>query len=109
MGQRVLLLPGDGIGPEVVTQAERVLLAVAQLFDLSLSLDTANLGGVAIEAEGSAFPQSTREKALAADAILLGAVGGPQWDGLPASERPDRKSTRLNSSHSSVSRMPSSA
>ena len=90
MEQRILLLPGDGIGPEVVTQAERVLLAVAQLFDLSLTLDTANLGGVAIEAEGVAFPQSTREKALAADAILLGAVGGPQWDGLPASERPER-------------------
>jgi len=90
MEQRILLLPGDGIGPEVVTQAERVLLAVAQLFDLSLTLDTANLGGVAIEAEGAAFPQSTREKALAADAILLGAVGGPQWDGLPASERPER-------------------
>jgi len=53
-------------------------------------LDTANLGGVAIEAEGVAFPQTTREKALAADAILLGAVGGPRWDGLPASERPER-------------------
>lgn len=90
MTQNILLLPGDGIGPEVVAQAERVLAEVAGSFSLSLELDTANLGGVAIDREGAAFPASTREKAMAADAILLGAVGGPKWDTLPAAERPER-------------------
>ena len=90
MAQKILLLPGDGIGPEVVAQAKRVLVEVAASFSLSLELDTANLGGVAIDQEGAAFPASTREKAMAADAILLGAVGGPKWDTLPAAERPER-------------------
>jgi len=90
MAQKILLLPGDGIGPEVVAQAERVLVEVAASFGLSLELDAANLGGVAIDSEGAAFPASTREKAMAADAILLGAVGGPKWDTLPAAERPER-------------------
>lgn len=87
---KVLLLPGDGIGPEVVAQAERVLRTVAERHELTLELDEANLGGIAIDREGAAYPESTRAKAHAADAILLGAVGGPKWDSLPAPERPER-------------------
>ena len=87
---KVLLLPGDGIGPEVVTQAERVLRCVAERHGLAIELDSANLGGSAIDLEGAAYPETTREKARAADAILLGAVGGPKWDTLPAAERPER-------------------
>jgi len=90
MSHQVLLLPGDGIGPEVVAQARRVLDVVAAQFELVLAVDEANLGGVAIDREGAAYPESTRTKARAADAILLGAVGGPKWDGLPAGDRPER-------------------
>jgi 3-isopropylmalate dehydrogenase len=90
MSHSILLLPGDGIGPEVVAQARRVLERVADLYQLIIELDEANLGGVAIEREGRAYPQSTQIKARSAAALLLGAVGGPQWDGLPAEDRPER-------------------
>ena len=90
MSHSILLLPGDGIGPEVVAQARRVLERVADLYKLIIELDEANLGGVAIEREGRAYPQSTQIKARSAAALLLGAVGGPQWDGLPAEGRPER-------------------
>ncbi|MDG1065887.1 MAG: 3-isopropylmalate dehydrogenase [Luminiphilus sp.] len=90
MSHSILLLPGDGIGPEVVAQARRVLERVADLYKLTIDLDEANLGGVAIDREGQAYPESTQIKARSAAALLLGAVGGPQWDGLPAQERPER-------------------
>ena len=90
MGHSVLLLPGDGIGPEVVAQARRVLECVAALHGLAIELEEANLGGVGIDREGAAYPDRTRAKARAADALLLGAVGGPKWDALPAGERPER-------------------
>lgn len=90
MTQRVLLLPGDGIGPEVVAQAERVLRHCADRFDLSLTLTEGDLGGVAIDRQGAAYPATTQAMAREADAILLGAVGGPKWDSLPAPERPER-------------------
>ena len=90
MSHTVLLLPGDGIGPEVVAQARRVLELVAERYDLAVDLDEANLGGIAVDREGVAYPDSTRTKARAADALLLGAVGGPRWDSLPAGERPER-------------------
>lgn len=86
----ILILPGDGIGPEIVTQAERVLNAVAEREGLSLTLDHALVGGAAIEATGKPLPEETLAKARAADAILLGAVGGPQWDGLDMAVRPEK-------------------
>ena len=90
MSHRILLLPGDGIGPEVVEQARRVLVATAGVFDLGLIFDSADLGGVGIERHGDPYPKATRLLARQADAILLGAVGGPKWDTLPATERPER-------------------
>lgn len=87
---RVLLLPGDGIGPEVVSEARRVLEAAAAMYDFAIDFSTANLGGIAIDSCGDPYPESTRVLARAADAILLGAVGGPAWDTLPAAERPER-------------------
>lgn len=90
MSRRILLLPGDGIGPEVVEQAQRVLMASAAVFELDLVFDSADLGGVAIDKQGDPYPESTRSLARQADAILLGAVGGPKWDSLPAGERPER-------------------
>mgnify|MGYP000090529886 CR=1 FL=1 len=83
MSHSILLLPGDGIGPEVVAQARRVLERVADLYNLAIELDEANLVGVAIDREGSAYPETTQAKARSAAALLLGDVGGPQWDGLP--------------------------
>ena len=90
MSHRILLLPGDGIGPEVVEQARRVLVATAGVFDLDLIFDSADLGGVAIDRHGEPYPEATRLLARQADAILLGAVGGPKWDTLPAAQRPER-------------------
>lgn len=90
MSHNIVLLPGDGIGPEVVAQAERVLQHVAQRYGMSLQITEADLGGVAIDRQGAAYPASTQSLAREADAILLGAVGGPKWDTLPAAERPER-------------------
>ena len=90
MSHRILLLPGDGIGPEVVEQARRVLVATAEVFDLELIFDWADLGGVAIDRHGDPYPEATRLLARQADAIILGAVGGPKWDRLPAAKRPER-------------------
>ena len=85
-----MLLPGDGIGPEVVWQARRVLEAVGARHQLDLRFTEADIGGIAIERSGQAYPAATRGLANEADAMLLGAVGGPQWDDLPAQDRPER-------------------
>lgn len=90
MSRHVLILPGDGIGPEIVTQAERVLNSVNQSFQLGLVTDHALVGGSAIDAHGEPLPEGTLTKAKAADAILLGAVGGPQWDSLEMALRPEK-------------------
>lgn len=90
MTQQILVLPGDGIGPEIIAQAERVLAAVCDRFNLDLSWQTALVGGAAIEAQKQPLPASTLALARAADAILLGAVGGPQWDTLPMAQRPEK-------------------
>ncbi|TBW54743.1 3-isopropylmalate dehydrogenase [Marinobacter halodurans] len=90
MSQSVLLLPGDGIGPEIVAEAERVLHRVNEKFDLDLHFDSADVGGAAIDATGVPLPDSTLEKAQKSDAILLGAVGGPKWEGLEIAIRPEK-------------------
>ena len=90
MNGTILLLPGDGIGPEVVREAHRVLNWADAKYELNLYFAEANLGGVAIDRDGAAYPEATRELASEADGILLGAVGGPKWDGLPAADRPER-------------------
>ena len=86
----VLVLPGDGIGPEVVTQAVRVLHAAADAAAIDLTLTEAAIGGGAIDATGSPLPEATLAAARRADAVLLGAVGGPKWDALPMTQRPER-------------------
>jgi len=80
--KRVLVLSGDGIGPEVTAQGVKVLRALAGEAGLALELDEGLLGGVAIDATGDPLPPETLEKALAADAVLFGANGGPKWDTL---------------------------
>ncbi len=88
MTQSVLLLPGDGIGPEVTAVARACMEAAAEAEGVQLQFDEAAFGGVAIDAAGTPLPDATLEKANAADAIFLGAVGGPKWDAAP--ERPEK-------------------
>ena len=90
MSFRITVLPGDGVGPEVTEQALIVLRAVAARFDHAFEFTTALLGGVAIEATGTALPPETLTACGAADAVLLGAVGGPQWDDPAALVRPEQ-------------------
>ncbi len=90
MSARVLSLPGDGIGPEVVASARRVLDAAASRVGLALSWEEGLIGGAAIDAEGTALSDATLARARAADAILLGAVGGPRWDDPSAKVRPEQ-------------------
>lgn len=90
MTRHILVLPGDGIGPEIIAQAERVLAAVRDRFALDLNWQHALVGGAAIEAEGVPLPDATLDLARQADAILLGAVGGWQWDNLPMAQRPEK-------------------
>ncbi len=88
--QKILVLPGDGIGPDVVKVAVAVLERVAVQHGLDLSLDEALIGGRAIDETGLPLPEETMEKAKNSRAVLLGAVGGPSWDDLPTLERPER-------------------
>jgi 3-isopropylmalate dehydrogenase len=90
MSRTVLLLPGDGIGPEIVAEAEKVLSKVNDQFGLSLNFESALVGGAAIDETDNPLPEETLEKARKADAILLGAVGGPKWDSLPMAQRPEK-------------------
>ena len=83
---KICVLPGDGIGPEITAEAVRVLNAL----DLKFEMEQALLGGSAVDATGEPYPEATRKLAREADAVLLGAVGGPQWDTLPREKRPER-------------------
>ncbi|NLJ31284.1 MAG: 3-isopropylmalate dehydrogenase [Clostridiales bacterium] len=85
----IVLLKGDGIGPEIVTQAVKVLRRASEKFGFGLSFEEALLGGAAIDATGVPLPQETVDRCRAADSTLLGAVGGPKWDSLPGKVRPE--------------------
>ncbi|KAK7695374.1 3-isopropylmalate dehydrogenase [Cerrena zonata] len=86
---RVVVLPGDGIGPEVVSQARKVLEVVAaSIADVDLQLETHDFGGCAIDKYGQPLPESTLKACQEADAILMGAIGGPKW-GVNSSVRPE--------------------
>jgi len=86
MTKKICVLPGDGIGPEIMAEAIRVLKAL----DLGFEMEEAHLGGCAVDATGNPYPEATQKLAQAADAVLLGAVGGPKWDTLPREQRPER-------------------
>ena len=90
MSKKVLILPGDNIGPEIVAEAVKVLKRVDEKFSLGIELDYAHLGGAGLDAAGSPCPPETLDKARQADAILLGAVGGPQWDNVERHLRPEK-------------------
>jgi 3-isopropylmalate dehydrogenase len=95
MQLRVTSLPGDGIGPEVVSQAICVLEEVASGFDHDLELDEKEIGGAALTKEGNPLPDSTIQACLASHAVLLGAVGGPAFDQNPRELRPEAGLLRL--------------
>ncbi len=87
---KIAVLPGDGIGPEIVKQALKVLDAASEKFGFEVETEFALIGGAAIDKTGEPFPEETKEKVLSSDAVLLGAVGGPKWDSLPFEKRPER-------------------
>ncbi|XXJ20043.1 3-isopropylmalate dehydrogenase [Desulfovibrio caledoniensis] len=87
---KICVLPGDGIGPEIVTQALRVLDKVADKYGRTFETTEALIGGCAIDAEGVPLPADTVAKCREADAVLLGAVGGPKWDTIDPAIRPEK-------------------
>ena len=90
MNYKIALIRGDGIGPEVVGEAVKVLEAVGQKFGHSFTYEEVLLGGCATDAVGKSYPDGTAEKCRACDAVLLGAVGGPKWGSdKPAEQRPE--------------------
>jgi len=91
---KIAVLPGDGIGTEIVAQAAKVLEALRS-DGMKIEMEYARLGGAAYDAEGDPFPQSTEKLAKASDAVLLGAVGGYQYDTLPRDKRPERGLLRI--------------
>ena len=90
MSKKIAVLSGDGIGPEVMAEAVKVLDAAREKFGFSLEYESADVGGIAIDNHGQALPQSTLDVCEAADAILFGSVGGPKWESLPPEEQPER-------------------
>jgi len=90
MTKNILILPGDGIGPEIIAEAVKVLEHLRATTGLDIALDQAPVGGAAIDATGGPLPDATLELARQADAVLLGAVGGPKWEPLPIAIRPEK-------------------
>ena len=86
----VAVLSGDGIGPEVMAEALKVLDAVQDKYNVTFKRNFANVGGIAIDKDGKALPEKTVETCKASDAILFGSVGGPKWESLPPDEQPER-------------------
>ena len=97
MSKHIVVLAGDGIGPEIVGEAVKVLAAVNEKFGLGITWENQLLGGAAIDAHGVPLPDVTLDAARKADAVLLGAVGGPKWDAIERSIRPERGLLKIRS------------
>lgn len=95
--KNILFLPGDGIGPEVSSEAEKVLVHISKLHHIDLEISKMLVGGIAIDQEGSPISKETLEIAKKADAIFLGGVGGPKWDALKPSLKPEKGLLKLRS------------
>jgi 3-isopropylmalate dehydrogenase len=87
---KIAVLPGDGIGPEVMQQALKVLDVAQKMFGFELTWSQADVGGIAIDRHGQALPDETLHLCENSDAILFGSVGGPKWEHLPPAEQPER-------------------
>ncbi len=97
MNYNIALIKGDGIGPEIVGEAVRVLDKIGEKYGHTFSYTEADAGGMAIDKHGEPLPQASIDTCLAADSVLLGAVGGPKWDTLPGNMRPERALLGLRS------------
>ena len=97
MSKQILILPGDGIGPEIMAEAVKVLTRIDTQHTLGVTLVYDELGGAAYDKYGSPLADETLERARAADAVLLGAVGGPQWDTIDPALRPERGLLKIRS------------
>src|SRR5690606_24432586 len=97
MSKKILVLPGDGIGPEIMTEAVKVLQAADEKYGLDIELSHDELGGAAIDKYGVPLADETLERARQSDAILLGAVGGPKWDTIDPAIRPERGLLKIRS------------
>ncbi|MBZ0325583.1 MAG: 3-isopropylmalate dehydrogenase, partial [Alphaproteobacteria bacterium] len=95
MATKLLILPGDGIGPEVMTQVRRVVDWLMAKRNVAFDIEEGLVGGASIDAHGTPLTDETLARAMAADAVLLGAVGGPKWDDLPFDRKPERGLLRL--------------
>ncbi|MBT4042093.1 MAG: 3-isopropylmalate dehydrogenase, partial [Rhodospirillaceae bacterium] len=93
--KRMLILPGDGIGPEVMREVRRVIDWMDHRRAVSFDISEGLVGGSAIDADGTPLTDETMADAMAADSVLLGAVGGPKWDDLPFEQKPERGLLRL--------------
>lgn len=96
---KIAILPGDGIGPEVMAEAIKVLDAVEKRFGLQFTYRHADVGGCAIDKHGSALPAETLKTCEACDAVLFGSVGGPKWESLPPEQQPERGSLLILRKH----------
>ena len=97
MEKQIAVIRGDGIGPEIVEQALRVMDAVAEKYGHTFRYVEADMGGVAIDRWEEALPAAELEKCMTSDSVLLGAVGGPKWDGMPGDKRPEKGLLALRS------------
>ncbi|WJG08614.1 3-isopropylmalate dehydrogenase [Aliiglaciecola sp. LCG003] len=95
----IAVLAGDGIGPEVMAEAKKVLNAIEQTSDITFTLNEYDVGGCAIDNHGQALPEYTLDGCEKASAILFGSIGGPKWDSLPLEERPERAALLKLRSH----------
>lgn len=90
MSQQICILPGDGIGPEIINQGVKCLKKVSDLFNINIKFVEATIGGAALDATGSPLPESTIQLCRESDAVYLGAVGGPKWDNFDPALRPEK-------------------
>jgi len=97
MSKQILVLPGDGIGPDIMAEAVKVLRRVDAMFGLGYELGFDSIGGAAYEQYGTPLSDQTLARARAADAILLGAVGGPKWETIDPALRPERGLLKIRS------------
>ena len=95
--KQILFLPGDGIGPEVSAEAEKVLVHISQQYNFDLEIHNRLIGGIAIDKEGAPISDSTIDVAKQVDAIFLGGVGGPKWDSLEPANKPEKGLLRIRS------------
>lgn len=97
MSKKILILPGDGIGPEIMKEAVKVLDVLGTDFGLDVELEHGLIGGAAYDETGNPLPEESLEQARRADAILLGAVGGPKWESLDIAVRPEKGLLKIRS------------